>query len=135
MYIGDKKWVEKAAAEKKVNIDWSEYFASIVSVCPWSKSYWKQQKIDIQKWRGTNNIIPLDDYVARVWIHKNPSERRLLCLLNRIESFRQTEEWLISHPDYNSYGKWTYSTPVPVLLQQDKLNLQKARQSIKNRTQ
>jgi hypothetical protein len=90
MYIGDKKWVEKAAAEKKVNIDWSEYFASIVSVCPWSKSYWKQQKIDIQKWRGTNNIIPLDDYVARVWIHKNPSERRLLCLLNRIESFRQT---------------------------------------------
>ena len=47
------------------NIDWTEYFASIVSVCPWSKAYWSKQKIDIQPWTGT--ILPLNEYVARVY--------------------------------------------------------------------
>ena len=136
MSIGDKKWVRKKAAAADVDsIDWSEYFASIISVCPWSKSYWKQQKIDIQKWRGTKNIIPLDDYVARVWIHKNAS-RRLLCKMHHIiAENRPNEEWLYSHPTHNTYGKWTYSTLVPVLLQQDRFNLAKARQSIKKSNQ
>ena len=131
MSIGDKKWVRKKAAAADVDsINWSEYFASIISVCPWSKSYWKQQKIDIQKWRGTKNIIPLDDYVARVWIHKNASSRLLCKMHHSIAEYRPTEEWLYSHPCHKGN-----STPVPVLLQQNRLNLAKARQSIKKSNQ
>ena len=72
------------AAKKAVeesSIDWSSYFASIVGVCPWSKSYWRKQKIDIQKWRGERNIQPLGDYVARMYIHKHASGR-LLCKIH-----------------------------------------------------
>jgi len=104
------------------NIDWSEYFASIVSVCPWSKSYWKQQKIDIQKWTGSQHITPLGDYVARMWIHKNASGRTLCNIHNRLNNSRPHEEWLYSHKQYGGF-----STPVPVLIQQDLQILTKAR--------
>ena len=56
---GVRKWQNVAEkAESVSNDDWSEYFASIISVCPWSKSYWKQQKIDVQQWKGEQNITP-----------------------------------------------------------------------------
>ena len=63
--------------KKLPNIDWGEYFISIVSVCPWSLAYWTKQKIDVIRWRGESNIVELGDYVARMWIHPNASARRL----------------------------------------------------------
>ena len=109
----------KEAANEN-NIDWSEYFASIVSVCPWSKAYWKQQKIDVVKWTGENNIIPLGDYVARMYIHKHASERTLCKIHYRLNDCRPHEEWL-----YSIGGE--YGTPVPVLIQQDLETLTRAR--------
>ena len=120
---GVLKWqnvAEKAAKES--NIDWSEYFASIVSVCPWSKSYWRKQTIDIQYWKGTNNITPLENYVARMWIHTHASGRLLCKIHNRLNQCRLHEEWLYSHPCYGGH-----STPIPVLIQQDLAILTKAR--------
>ena len=104
------------------NIDWSEYFASIVSVCPWSKSYWKKQQIDIQTWRGTQHILPLGKYVARMYIHKHASEITLAGLKNRMNNTRPHEEWLYS--DGGEFG-----TPVPVLIQQDLVTLTRARRN------
>jgi len=120
---GVLKWqnvAEKAAKES--NIDWSEYFASIVSVCPWSKSYWRKQSIDIQYWKGTNNITPLENYVARMWLHTHASGRLLCKIHNRLNQCRLHEEWLYSHPCYGGH-----STPIPVLIQQDLAILTKAR--------
>ena len=116
---------KKAASVSKIN--WSEYFASIVSVCPWSKSYWKQQKIDVQKWTGEHKITPLGDYVARMWIHKNASGRTLCNIHHRLNEKRTHEEWLYSHGQYGGF-----STPVPVLIQQDLKILNKARKSNAN---
>ena len=113
-----KEAVKEAANEN--NIDWSEYFASIVSVCPWSKSYWKKQQIDIQTWRGTQHILPLGEYVARMYIHKHASERTLCKIHYRLNDCRPHEEWL-----YSIGGE--YGTPVPVLIQQDLETLTRAR--------
>ena len=117
-----RKKVAKEAVSVS-NTQWAEYFASIVGVCPWSKAYWAKQKIDVQVWRGTGEIIPLDDYVARMWIHKNASGRTLRNIHNRLNDVRTHEEWLYSHPQYGGH-----STPVPVLIQQDLAILNNARQ-------
>ena len=121
----------QSVAEKAESVskdDWSEYFASIISVCPWSKSNWKQQKIDVQKWKGEQNITPLKDNVARMWIHKHASGRLLCKVHNRLNICRYHEEWLYSHPCYGGY-----STPVPVLIQQDMAILNAARQRISDK--
>ncbi len=104
--------------------EWTNYFASIVSVCPWSQAYWAKQKIDVQEWRGSQNIKPLNDYVARMWIHRNASGKTLHNIMNRMNDRRQHEEWLYSSPQYGGH-----STPVPVLIQQDLAVLNRARQS------
>lgn len=109
------------------NIDWSEYFASIVSVCPWSLGYWKRQKIDVQKWRGSKKIIELGDYVARIWLHQHASGRQLCNIHHRMNKLRPHEEWLYSSPVYKGH-----STPVPVLIQQNLEVLTKARKQNAN---
>jgi len=107
---------------RKEEVNWTEYFASIVAVCPWSKSYWAKQKIDIQRWRGERNIKPLGDYVARMWLHPNASSRTLCNIHYRLND-REHEEWLYSHPIHKKH-----STPIPVLIQQDHAVLNNARQ-------
>ena len=114
--------MEKEAVSVNNLESWSEYFASIVSVCPWSYGYWKAQKIDIVKWTGEKNIKPLGEYVARIHIHKNASGRILCNIHHRLNKQRPHEEWLYSAPEYKGY-----STPVPVLIQQDLETLTKAR--------
>lgn len=104
------------------DVNWSEYFASIVSVCPWSKAYWQAQKIDVRRWRGEHKITPLGDCVARMWIHKDASPKRLINIGARLNQTRRHEEWLYSHPNYKGY-----STPVPILIQQDLETLTQAR--------
>ena len=113
---------------KESNINWSEYFASIVSVCPWSKAYWAKQKIDRKKWTGEKHITELDEYVARMWIHANASGRQLCNIHHRLNDKRQHEEWLYSHPCYKGH-----STPVPVLIQQNRTILERARDAIQTK--
>jgi hypothetical protein len=119
--------VEEAASVS--NSEWSEYFASIVSVCPWSLAYWRKQRIDIQPWRGSQRIPPLQNYVARVWIHKQASGRQLRNIHTRLNDCRQHEEWLYSHPQYGGH-----STPQPVLIQQDRKILQDARNALQTKS-
>ena len=104
------------------NVDWSSYFVSIVSVCPWSGAYWRKQKIDVQTWRG--EILPLGYYVARIYTHKNASGRILKKIMERMNDTRLEEEWLFSHPIFKGH-----STPVPILIQQDLEILSKARKT------
>lgn len=117
--------MEKEAAVSVSNVNWASYFASIVSVCPWSRAYWHKQKIDVQIWRS--EILPLEDYVARMYIHKHASGRQLKKIMERMNETRPEEEWLFSHPIFKEN-----STPVPVLIQQDLEILTKARKGRKN---
>ena len=112
--------MEESAEVSVSNVDWRYYFTSIVSVCPWSGAYWKKQKIDVQLWRG--EILPLHDFAARIYIHKNASGRVLKKIMERMNDQRPHEEWLFSHPVYGGH-----STPVPILIQQDLELLTKAR--------
>ena len=111
--------------ESANNINWSEYFASIHAVCPWSRAYWAKQKIHIRKWNREQNIVELDGYVARVWIHAQASGKQLCNIHHRLNDTRPHEEWLYSHPCYGGH-----STPVPVLIQQDRTILERARNAI-----
>lgn len=105
------------AARQAAPTDWAAYFESIRDVCPWSKLYWRQQKIDIREWQGEPYITDLGDSVARIWTYTQPQHVPLVTDLQAIVAVqnrsRTWEEWLYSHPvDGNR------STPVPVLIQQ-----------------
>ena len=104
------------------DVNWNQYFADIVSVCPWSKAYWQAQRIDVQSWKGEHRITPLGKCVARMWIHKDASAKRLINIASRLNERRTHEEWLYSHPIYKNN-----STPVPILIQQDLHTLRQAR--------
>jgi len=114
--------VANAAANAAVNDKplWDTYFYSIRSVCPWSYSAWKRNKIDICLWQG----VPKDlgELEARVYVLINATPRLLKKIEERMNNERETEEWLHSHPKFG-----VNSTTVPVLIQQDRLQLEKAR--------
>tara|TARA_Y100000389_G_scaffold55576_1_gene51427 strand:- start:32962 stop:35007 length:2046 start_codon:yes stop_codon:yes gene_type:complete len=109
--------------------DWEMYFDSIIDLCPWAKSYWKQGKIDVQNWDGTKNVTPLGDYIARIWISKDSDLDYLHQICKRINIERLNEEWLFSHPDVKNRA-----SPKPILIQQDTETLNQARNSKKDVT-
>jgi hypothetical protein len=113
--------VEKEAVKEAVknNTLWRDYFYSIRTYCPWSYKAWKQDKIEVVLWKG--EVKDLNGLEARVYcLDRKP--RLLKKIEQRLNSEREFEEWLHSHP---SFG--INSTPVPVLIQQDRLGLQTAR--------
>ena len=118
----------KKVARKKadVEVNWNQYFASIVAVCPYSKMYWSKQKIDICDWTGERK--ELGDYVARVYKFKNASEYKLNKLMKQFNEEIGDEEWLYSH---NKHGG--HSTPVPVLIQQNFELLSTIREGLKGK--
>lgn len=108
-----------AANDKEL---WTNYFHSIRHVCPWSYSAWKRNKIEIVLWRG--EAEELNGLEARVHIVYNSTPRLLKKIEQRMNRNREFEEWLHSHP---SFG--INSTPVPVVIQQDRVGLENARKN------
>ena len=126
---GQLKWLRrKKAASEAANAAvndkqlWENYFHSIRHVCPWSWSAWKRNKIEIVLWRGVPE--ELKGLEARVHILINAKPRLLKKIEQRLNSEKEFEEWLHSHP---SFG--INSTPVPVLIQQDRIGLENARKN------
>ena len=116
--------VEKKAAAN-VAVDWAEYFQSIRTSCPWSLAAWRKQQISIEQWRG--QPLPLEPFLARVYIvDLNP--RRLKKLCARLDRESEQEEWLWSHPRYGGD-----STPMPVLIQQNRTTLENIRKTLEIR--
>ena len=106
-------------SERDLDVDWDQYFESIVVVCPWSKAYWLGKRIDITKWQGEELVRPLGNYVARMWIYQGSYNATLDAIAGRMNEKYPQDEWLFSH---NAHG-----TPVPVLIQQDRQLLTQAR--------
>lgn len=103
-------------------VDWSQYFQGIKTQCPWSLAAYNRGRIDIV--RGVNPK-PLDTFEARIYILKNITPRKLKKIANRLDQIDIENEWLWSHPRYKKY-----STPVPVLIQQNRQKLNQIRSNL-----
>lgn len=105
-----------------VEVDWFSYFESIKTECPWSRRAWANSLIDIESWGKP--VTDLQQYQARIWIY--PTKPRLLKkTTEKLNSQRLHELWLWSHPKYKQY-----STPVAVLIQQDRNHLETIRKNL-----
>jgi hypothetical protein len=103
-------------ARNHQSVDWSEYFATIKTQCPWSLASWQRGQIDITQWKG--KILPLT-CDARIYT-VDLTRRRLKKLAKRLSS--DAEEWLWSTPYIKPYG-----TPVACLIQQSRPRLEEIR--------
>lgn len=106
------------------SVDWAAYFQHIKTECPWSWAAWRKNQI----WIGTRGdlVQPLDQYQARMYIIKDITPRQLKKLAQKLDREDSNCEWLWSHPRYRNY-----STPVPVLIQQNRQHLNQLRQGLK----
>jgi hypothetical protein len=103
---------------------WQDYFQSIKTVCPWSWVALRRGSIDLQPWQ--NYTVDLRSFEARIYTTQNLKPRHLKKITKKLNQTRTEEEWLWSHPRYQNN-----STPVPVLIQQDRSRLQSIRQQIR----
>ena len=122
----EKRKIRKKAVEE---VDWLSYFVSIKGSCPWSRYHWQKGSIDVvyTSLKDLNyEPQPLHNSVARIYVRPSSSPRLLKKLADRMNKQRgDTEEWLYSHPVYGGE-----STPVPILIQQNRAILEKARKTI-----
>lgn len=105
---------------KAVDIDWYQYFKSIRNQCPWSYVAYLKGQIDIIEYTGT--VIPLGDYQARMYIIQAPDSTVEALAYGLDEG---EDEWLFSYPGYGPYA-----TPVAVLIQQNRKQLNDIRNSL-----
>jgi hypothetical protein len=112
--------VEEARSHQSVN--WYDYFKSIKTECPWSYSAYLKGEIHISEYTG--EILPLGRYQARVYTVTDPTQsvEALSAALDHGD-----DEWLFSFPGYGPFA-----TPVPVLIQQDRKELNRLRHQLKD---
>lgn len=113
-------------AEEKVrnhqSVDWLAYFKSIRSECPWSYAAYNKGLIDIVEYQGVQ--LPLGDFSARMYVLNVPNT--IVESIAQGFDYADTEcEWLYSYPGYGDYA-----TPVKVLIQQNRQQLNDIRASM-----
>ncbi len=121
--------------EKKVvkEVNWTHYFAHIQNVCPWAyKAYMKD---NILVWehpekcfKTIKSLYAVSGYEAFVYVFSDSTPDLLEKLADQLNSEQQQDEWLWSHQDADS-GDGN-STPVPVLIQQNRARLEKLREKL-----
>lgn len=109
--------VAVAASAPQV-VDWHGYFYSIREECPWSWQSWQQGKISIEPWTGQPE--PLADWHARVYV-TNMTHLGVAHCASVLDQDPDVA-WLYSHP-----GRGPFSTQQPVLIQQDRAQLEHLR--------
>lgn len=116
----------KTKRKSHAEVNWCDYFQQIQGVCPWSLAAWKKDTIDIAAWLGT--VEDLDGYSARVYVHVNASPRLLNKWADKLNVQYPQYEFLWSHPRYKGD-----STPVPVIIQQERNHLNSIRKRIEHK--
>ena len=115
--------VEKARSHQSV--DWLDYFKSIQQECPWSLAAYKRGLIAIEHWSDTDRLEPLGQYQVRMYIVDYP-DSVVEAMAEELDCDDLDCEWLFSYPGYGEYA-----TPVKVLIQQDRKQLNHLRDQIK----
>ena len=106
------------------SVNWYDYFKSIRQECPWSYAAYLKGQIDITEYTGKR--LPLGDYQARMYIVCAPDAT--VTAIAQGFDYDDTEcEWLYSYPGYGEFA-----TPVSVLIQQNRKQLNDLRQQIKD---
>jgi hypothetical protein len=98
--------------------NWDQYFQKIRRVCPWSWKEYRNGNIDIV---AGNDPQPLGDFAARIYITDIVDPKELETYHDYLNDTTE-DEWLFSHPYYGGN-----STEIPVLIQQDAVLLERAR--------
>ncbi len=109
--------MEKARSHQSV--DWYAYFKSIRTECPWSYASYLRGKIHITEYTGQR--LPLGDYDARMYIVNAP-DSTVIALAEGLDYDDKEYEWFYSYPGYGEYA-----TPVSVLIQQSRSQLNSIR--------
>lgn len=113
--------MEKAKSHQNVN--WYHYFKSIRSQCPWSYAAYIRGQIDIIEYTGIQ--LPLGNYHARMYVVNAP-DATVVALAQGLDYDNLECEWLYSYPGYGEFA-----TPVSVLIQQNRQQLNDLRQQQK----
>ena len=109
--------MEEAKSHQSVN--WYEYFKSIRAECPWSYAAYIHGGIDIIEYTG--EILPLGSYSARMYYFSAPNVT-VEAIAQGLDLTDKECEWLFSYPGYGDYA-----TPVSVLIQQNRSELNQIR--------
>ena len=119
--------LKKVAKEDNV---WANYFASIKGVCPWSLSafmnnnilFIEYNEVCLKTWSSLFNNTKYEAFVYKC------IDKPVEWLVNKCEELNEKDssnEWLWSHPIEGGN-----STPIPVLIQQDREQLECLRDKI-----
>jgi hypothetical protein len=106
------------------SVDWLAYFESIQTECPWSLTAYKRGQIDIQYWADSDTLEPLGQFHARMYILELP-DNIVEAMAEELDCNDQESEWLFSYPGYG-----LYATPVKVLIQQNRQQLNTIRNKL-----
>jgi hypothetical protein len=106
------------------SVDWLDYFEGIQTECPWSLRAYKAGAIDIQHWADTDRLEPLGVFQARIYIVDLPNSI-VEAMAQELDCNDQESEWLFSYPGYGEYA-----TPVKVLIQQNRQQLNTIRNKL-----
>ena len=109
--------MDEARSHQSVN--WYDYFKSIREECPWSYAAYIKGKINIVDYEGIR--LPLGDYSARMYIIQAP-DATVVAIASAFDYDDKESEWLYSYPGYGEFA-----TPVKVLIQQDRKQLNELR--------
>lgn len=119
--------MEKKVAEE---VNWTSYFAKIRGVCPWSYRAHMAEKIlfvdynevEFNTWKS---LFHSSNHEAYVYKCMGKTSDWLNSKCDQLNQTDQKSEWLWSHPIEGGD-----STPVPVLIQQDKQILADLRKKV-----
>ena len=119
-----------------LDINWEKYFESIKKVCPWSLESYKKGRIDFLPYNYHGMLLRdthwLDstqaDFDAVVWVGA-PNDPEILDEICEAYANSKHCVYFWSHPNYTKGGN--NQTPIPIIIQQDKQSLMKARKSLK----
>ena len=109
---------------------WATYFAKIRKVCPWSLKAFMKDKILFVETTPVcldtyAKLFPYTDYEAAVYKWPSASVDWLMNMCDALNDSQTESEWLWSHPLEGGN-----STPVPVLIQQDRVTLNDLRDKL-----
>jgi len=123
---------ERRRKRKKVQeeVNWTKYFAKIKGVCPWSyRAHMKDTILFIDYSDVTINtwqlFLDATEYEAFVYKCPGKSSKWLNAKADEMNAKYKKHEWLWSHPEHGGD-----STPIPVLIQQDRETLTKLREQV-----
>tara|TARA_R100000995_G_C3428750_1_gene97487 strand:- start:64 stop:522 length:459 start_codon:yes stop_codon:yes gene_type:complete len=136
-YANGKEQRNKEEKEEKEQrfqkeVDWSAYFDSIATVCPWSKKYYMQDKIlHVKTGDPGNELTWVASFCASkheallLEYNEQTSIDTLLSIVDKIESKYLHLAAFWSHPDEKENN-----TPTPCVIVQDKQQLTDLRKKI-----